>query len=241
MNRILSGLAASVAVAALTGGTAMAQPGMPTTWSGFYVGANGGVIDAMTTHTNLADHDFEPFVPGKQPGLDSVGAIGGGQIGYNFQFSSRVVVGLEGDIDGIIGAHASGNTGASGPEFGVQSSRWSALGTARGRIGYAFDSVPMMIYGTGGAALGDVKNYAANVFSGGGGFGEQWPKSGWRAGWTAGGGAEWMCGRNWSVKAEVLYVDLGGYSTNGQGNDPRCRQGFSNTAVIGRAGVNLHF
>ena len=195
MNRILSGLAASVAVAALTGGTAMAQPGMPTTWSGFYVGANGGVIDAMTTHTNLADHDFEPFVPGKQPGLDSVGAIGGGQIGYNFQFSPRVVLGLEGDLDGIAGARASGNTGAFGSEFGIQSSRWSALGTARGRIGYAFDSVPMMIYATGGAAFGDVKNYAANVFTTGGGFGQQWSKSGWRVGWTAGGGAEWMCGR----------------------------------------------
>jgi outer membrane immunogenic protein len=61
-------------------------------------------------------------------------------------------------------------------------------------------------------------------------------------GWTAGGGAEWMCGQNWSVKAEVLYVDLGSYTTTGTPPpDPRCRQGFSNTAVLGRAGVNLHF
>jgi outer membrane immunogenic protein len=28
-------------------------------------------------------------------------------------------------------------------------------------------------------------------------------------GWAAGGGVEWMYSRNWSFKAEYLYVDLG--------------------------------
>jgi outer membrane immunogenic protein len=34
-----------------------------------------------------------------------------------------------------------------------------------------------------------------------------------KAGWTNGGGVEWMCAPQWSVKAEYLYVDFGSVST----------------------------
>ena len=237
-KHLMLGLAASVAAGVLTVGTAMADPAPPL-WNGPYVGANAGFISGMMNHRNEADNDFAPFTPGSQFNLTASGFLGGGQAGFNWQ-SSNFVLGVEGDLDGAV-ARKGDTTPTSNCCFGVQNTRWSGLGTARARVGYAFNGAPVMVYATGGLAFGDVKNYAANVFTTGG-LGEQWSKSGWRVGWTAGGGAEWMFCKNWSVKAEVLYVDLGGYSTVGTtGNDPTCRQGFSNTAVIGRAGVNLHF
>ena len=37
--------------------------------------------------------------------LSPNGFVGGGQIGYNYQFANSWVVGLEADFDGIAGAH----------------------------------------------------------------------------------------------------------------------------------------
>jgi outer membrane immunogenic protein len=55
------------------------------------------------------------------------------------------------------------------------------------------------------------------------------------AGWTAGGGLEVGLNRNWSVKAEYLYIDLGSenYALTRLGNDP--------TANLLRFGVNYRF
>ena len=71
------------------------------------------------------------------------------------------------------------------------------LGTARGRIGYAFDR--FLPYFTGGAAFGDIKGYVAGAGA------SATPKS-------AGPRAEaWNMPSldNWSAKLEYLYVDLG--------------------------------
>jgi outer membrane immunogenic protein len=65
-----------------------------------------------------------------------------------------------------------------------------------------------------------------------------------RAGWTVGGGVEWMFAPRWSVKAEYLYVDLGTFSTTSADSlapiativhDNRLREN------IARLGVNYHF
>jgi opacity protein-like surface antigen len=71
------------------------------------------------------------------------------------------------------------------------------LGTVRGRAGYVVDS--FMLYGTGGAAIGDIKASAPG-FRG---------MSETRTGWTVGGGVEWNVFNNWTAKAEYLHVDLG--------------------------------
>jgi opacity protein-like surface antigen len=39
--------------------------------------------------------------------------------------------------------------------------------------------------------------------------------SGTSIGWTAGAGMEWKFSRNWSAKAEYLYVDLGKHAATG--------------------------
>jgi outer membrane immunogenic protein len=74
----------------------------------------------------------------------------------------------------------------------------------RGRFGYAFDR--FLVYGTGGAAFGDIQ---AN-------FSNDPVTTSTVTGWTAGGGAEYALGSGWSAKAEYLFVDLGngGCTTN---------------------------
>ena len=72
-------------------------PAIPA-WSGFYVGVNAGYHfgdkEVQTTATPAGG-----AVPGsfRRVGLDNEGIIGGGQIGYNWQFGSWVT-GVEADI-----------------------------------------------------------------------------------------------------------------------------------------------
>jgi outer membrane immunogenic protein len=88
----------------------------------------------------------------------------------------------------------------------------SWLGTARGRIGW-LATPAVLLYATGGVAFGEVRHTAFITQSipdpttfpvpGFGSFSDT------RAGWTAGGGVEWLITPNWSVKFEGLWFDLG--------------------------------
>ena len=150
------------------------------------------------------------------------GGMIGGTVGYNLQLST-FVVGLEGDIDW------SGNKGSTTINCVTTcttSNPW--LGTARGRIGYAFDR--FLPYVTAGAAFGGVKGSVL-------GFGSF---SQTKVGWTAGAGLEYAFVDNWTAKLEYLYVDLGTANCNAacSGGDP-----FNVTfkTNIVRAGVNYKF
>jgi outer membrane immunogenic protein len=143
------------------------------------------------------------------------GFIGGAELGYNYQINNWVA-GIEADIQGIAGQAINGsNITASGTITsaltGSMDTRW--LGTLRGRLGF-LPTPTLLVYGTGGLAYGEV---AATIslsqsdpsvsFSGsgigGGGFDQL------VAGWTAGGGVEWMFAQNWTAKIEFLHYDLG--------------------------------
>jgi outer membrane immunogenic protein len=115
---------------------AYVAPALPT-WSGFYVGINGGY--------GFGTSDWD--VPAVN--TDPKGFVVGGTIGYNLQ-TGAWVWGLEGDIDY---SDIKGTTACAGPDC---ETRLSWLGTARGRIGYAGWG-GFMPYITGGAAFGSVK------------------------------------------------------------------------------------
>jgi outer membrane immunogenic protein len=87
----------------------------------------------------------------------------------------------------------------------------SWFATARARFGLvALEHT--LFYATGGFAFGRVKSTFSYVaFPAFPFFGEY---DATRGGWTAGGGIEHAFGRNWSVKAEYLYVDLGSFTYN---------------------------
>ncbi len=175
-------------------------------WTGAYVGINGG---GGWGRSNTS----APFASG---GFNTSGGVVGGTIGYNWQ-AGQTVFGLEGDIDW------SNIRGSSSCGVGLScETKNSWLGTARGRVGYAFDR--FMPYVTGGLAVGDIKNSVS-------GFGSS---TATKAGWTLGGGLEAALTGPWTAKVEYLYVDLG-RGTSVLGSDTKF-----NTSLV-RAGLNYRF
>jgi len=142
-------------------------------WTGFYVGAMGGYAQEDNSSIGRLSCGFA-----------------GGTVGYNWQ-SGNVVFGIEADA-------AWSNVGATAsiPGLASASDKIRDMGTARGRIGYAFDQV--LIYGTGGYAWADNQLSATAL-------GVTISDSHVHSGWAAGAGVEVMFAPKWSVKAEYLY------------------------------------
>lgn len=229
------------------------------TWTGFYVGVNAG-YGFSNGNGNNANQVFVPagtfgggfggttgtFTSNNRTSRD--GFVGGGQIGYNYQFTpgSGFVIGVEADIQytdfgrsrNNVGATFVG-TGALPPGFVLaqnQVRRSDFFGSVRGRLGYAFNTV--LVYGTGGFAY-DENN----------------------TGYAAGGGVEFALPTNSflnffnssavTFKIEGLYVSMDRDRDNGQlgflgngtpvflaNNDTR---GRNNDFTVVRAGINYKF
>jgi outer membrane immunogenic protein len=159
-------------------------------WTGFYLGINGGY--------GWGDSKWDGFLSS----TDVSGGLVGGTLGYNWQ-TGPLVFGAEGDI-AWSNIHDS-FTNATCPLGCETQNNW--LGTARARLGYAAGRV--MPYATGGAAFGEIQANPTG-FAG---------VSDTNVGWTAGGGIEGAFADRWSAKVEYLYVDLGsvGCGTTGCG------------------------
>lgn len=156
-------------------------------------------------------------------GVSSRGFIGGVQAGYNFQFRN-FVAGIEADFQGVasnggstIVTTVTPRTGFFPPNTMVTTvavtQRLNDLGTLRGRFGF-LATPTMWLYATGGLAYGGVQSSTSiatvqNPNTGTDPAAALGSISTARIGWTAGAGAEWAFARNWSVKAEYLYYDLG--------------------------------
>jgi outer membrane immunogenic protein len=150
------------------------------------------------------------------------GGLVGGTVGYNYQVG-QAVFGVEGDIDWT---NISGSTNNACPPGCTTSNTW--LSTVRGRLGYAADR--FMPYVTGGLAMGNIRASVPG-FAGG---------SATNAGWTLGGGIETAISRNWSVKAEYLYADLGNFGCGVACGGVVANNVSFHTNIL-RAGVNYHF
>ncbi len=228
-------------------------PPPPPLWTGFYGGVNLG--GGWTNNTFVPNYlvlvrpadpvvnpnivnPVDPFV-GTPFGAVAVlsnnggggqgGVVGGGQVGYNYQFGASFLIGGEADLQGTtIGG--GGNNGWGAILVGRRSPAIDWFGTVRGRLGWLFTPT-LLVYGTGGFAYGGVS-------TGGGWFGGSYSHT--RTGWTAGGGVEWMFMPNWSAKAEYLYVDLDSSGTTGTWG---WNWGYHRHPQINvvRAGVNYHF
>jgi outer membrane immunogenic protein len=215
----------------------------PWLWTGFYVGANGGyswgrvnVVGDATLQTTVFEHVFRtasgpnlPALPGF-PDITTVtttsllatgkadvdGWLGGVQAGYNWQ-AGRLVLGVEADIQatgqdgGVIVCVALGCP--AGSVFATANYSLDWFGTLRGRVGYALDR--FLIYGTGGLAVGKISTDYVLGFNGGPQV--LFSDDVTRTGWVVGGGVEAFVTRNWTVKGEYLYMDLGDISVFGGG------------------------
>ncbi len=189
-------------------------PAPPFSWTGFYVGINGGGAWGRS--------DFD-FAGARTGGFDVSGGLVGGTIGYNYQ-TGPFVLGIEGDINWT---SIRGSTPCLVGAFSCETKNdW--LGTARGRIGYAFDR--FMPYVTGGLAVGNIKADIPGLGSG----------SDTKAGWTVGGGLEYALYGNWTVKAEYLRVDLGTFDCGLACGVVTPTNVKFDTNIV-RAGVNFRF
>lgn len=210
----------------------------PPLWTGFYLGVNAGYAFSASNDVDVGIYRITsiPMAPptglsvasaigaGGQYSAGADGFIGGGQIGYNQQFSGNWVVGVEADIQGVAGGSQSTSSSNAfkpvPPQFNLIATTVSAtrsldyLGTVRGRIGYLFTPT-LLVFGSGGLAYGGVGSNV-NIFQAvstampvNPGFGSTGGYSTTRAGWSAGAGLEWLFLPKWSAKVEYLYYDLG--------------------------------
>jgi outer membrane immunogenic protein len=188
----------------------------PPMWTGFYAGLNAGYnfgtngsvgsLNVAPGWTGIAEYASPSSAVGIGPTAMSgygnngnntqSGFIGGGQVGYNYQYGSNVVLGIEADIQGagIRGSSYGGGAAAgSGPSVGAPSTTYTLnttavggtavqggvdwLGTVRGRLGYLWTPT-LLVYGTGGFAYGNayanvvqsaVENVTRTIVPGGGG------------------------------------------------------------------------
>lgn len=188
-------------------------------WNGFYLGAMGGYA------SDSSDDDL--FVVGTDPRLK--GGFAGGTVGYNWQ-TGQFVFGLEADA-----AWSDIKASVTVPGITIED-RIRSLGTVRGRVGVAFDTV--LLYATGGYAWADNRLSVTGVVP---------PlvltasDSQFHHGWTVGAGVEWMFAPKWSFKAEYLYRDLGSEDYFTGLVPPNGIASGSQQLHTGQVGVNFHF
>jgi outer membrane immunogenic protein len=182
----------------------------PYTWNGWYIGGNAG--GGWTNHNNetFSASGFGVNVVSVSTNNNSVGFIGGGQLGYNWQWTPNWLIGFEGDFDGGHLDRGGNATFGGGPALVPPGSALAMsvtlnwLASARGRLGYTWDT--FMLYGTGGGAWANVDfTGTATLGSFGTTFGSF---SDTRSGWVAGGGGEWGFAPNWSLGVEYLHYQF---------------------------------
>lgn len=255
-----------------------------TIWTGFYLGGNAGywwtqsdkvatsgstsyinptfalgAADIVSALTQLATNRFS---------LNSNGFIGGGQVGYNYQYCSGVLAGVDIDFDGLTN---SDNTHTLQKSVNLVDfdenyvgsltvkQKINYLGTVRARLGYVYRPT-ILVYLTGGFAYGNVtldtawtaqESLGPEVFPT---IATQHKLSRTLAGWTAGAGVEWLFESNWSARVEYTYYALNDLNAsvalaqiNGSLSPPvlwgtvAANTKLSVAAGTIRAGINYHF
>ncbi|ABS67390.1 porin [Xanthobacter versatilis] len=178
-------------------------------WTGFYIGAQGGYAWADNSFSNTHDL-YNTYANDASYTLD--GGLVGGVIGYNYQINN-IVLGVEADANwaDISGSGSVLRAGELATNCIVSnnpcSSKIDALGTITARLGVAFDRV--LLYAKGGAAWANVKHTAGSTDYEYPEFSYSASNSNTRWGWTVGAGVEWAFFNNWSAKVEYNYIDLG--------------------------------
>jgi outer membrane immunogenic protein len=205
-------------------------------WSGFYLGVNVG-----GSWGHQSDEEFVAGAPVAVGTAHPNGVIGGGQIGYNWQFNSGAlgnawVLGFEADFQGTSERAGDSFALATGTS-GSFNDKLDWFGTVRGRTGIAFNRV--LPYVTGGWAYGD-RDFNGTVTTPAGAA--SFSNSNTLSGWTVGGGIEWAFWDHWTAKFEYLYIDFGNGSNFNVLTTPAVGVTTGHlTDNIARAGVNYKF
>jgi outer membrane immunogenic protein len=192
----------------------MVAPAPAYSWTGCYVGAHVG------WGWGNANHSQGSFTAGLTPhhaGIDTNGALFGGQVGCNYQFAgwspwggSNWVIGVQGDFAGTDINGTGDDPLADGDGGHVIRLKTEWLASVTGRIGLTAWNNQALFYFKGGGAWARNKwdvsqaELVTDEFSpqafGQGLLGED------RSGWTIGGGVEWtLWSPNWTAFVEYNF------------------------------------
>jgi outer membrane immunogenic protein len=161
-------------------------------WTGCYIGGNGGGLFAHKTWTNLTTGVV-------QANENVDGVLGGVQAGCNYQFAGHWVIGGQGDFDWTNASGSDANPVTTSTY--TTNIRWLASATAR--AGYAWG--PILGYVKGGAAWErdnyDLSGNATGIVTS--------TAAETRPGWTVGVGGEYAFTPFLTGFVEYDYYDFG--------------------------------
>src|SRR5579883_266252 len=219
----------AAAVLAFTGGAYAADmplkappaPVAVATWSGWYIGINGGGGwgSVNTTAADIGPDLF--FAPGNIAAVaagasrhfNTSGGLAGGQIGYLYQ-TGPLIAGLEAGFDW---ADISGSTSFGPTPYPVtpgSTFAWNLrakndfLATFLGRVG--IDMGSWYPYVTGGGAMAHLKysaNFVDTFYTTNNTF--NFDRDRW--GWALGAGAEARVWDRWMLRGEYLHMDFSSF------------------------------
>ena len=212
---------------------ASAYDGGPYSWGGFYAGAHVGFGGPVTA--GMYNPDPLPNESLDLKNIGTLGALGGGQAGFNWQWGS-LVFGVEGDV-------AATDWDGSDSKFWIPKDKATfnndILATLRGRAGYADDN--LLFYITAGLAYLDADLTLK----------EDGQRSGTKdlatLGGAAGVGMEWGITEALSAKAEGLFLFFNEQESlrdfGNQSGDPGDEADFVSLddAFVFRLGLNYRF
>jgi outer membrane immunogenic protein len=172
-------------------------------WTGCYIGGNGGGLWVRKDYTLTSV--VTPFGGVTGPGLglgshDASSGIGGVQIGCNYQFAGGWVVGIQGDYDW---ARANGSHVDPFGGLTTLTSNTKSLASVTGRVGYAWDRFLGYVKGGGAWERDDYSWFLTGV------PGIAFTGSETRGGWTIGVGGEYAFTDWLTGFVEYDYYDFG--------------------------------
>jgi outer membrane immunogenic protein len=168
-------------------------------WTGFYLGGNlGGAWSSTTVTSNITGANWKP---------SNTSFIGGGQLGYNYQWpGSNWVIGAEWTFDWGGGNHTSDVVATSVGNLQASANGASWLTTVTGRLGYAADR--WLVYGKGGWAWLETSAQIRNLTTGAVANADHTG-----SGWVGGAGVEYAWTQNWTTRVEYNYIGSGNWSS----------------------------
>jgi high affinity Mn2+ porin len=211
-------------------------------WTGFYFGSHFGYAAGRTDWSATDVGTGAPAAAGVFDLFNQYDAFKGTgsyftglQAGYNYVLPSRWIIGFEADASAV-------NTLAGSQTIttvidGQANYRNTVLdfGTARARLGYAFDR--FLVYGTGGLAWSFDRLERTQIAGGNLAAGTTEAALLWRWGWAAGAGVEFPVAPSWTAKVEFLATGFG----DGRKNFPAAGQAFNSDLSMQSLRVGLNY
>ncbi len=243
----LARMGLTVAALATSQLAAASDPGQ---WDGFYAGLNAGATRSAAkmnfepvgsflgpAAVDIADRDYWR---GERE-LESSNFSGGLHGGYQKRFG-QTLVGIEGGFS-YIGLNEESSVTALVPASGNtyrldQKVKADFSANLRPRVGYLPESFSgdVLLYLSGGLTLTRARveqkftqlniNYYSDGLS----------DSRWLVGWTLGGGVEYALSKQWKLRAEYMYADLGSIKNDGAPGNT----GFAAYTTNNRAELSAH-